>query len=35
LSAPRDLVRLQFDLSAYLAALVTNHLHTGRYKRSV
>lgn len=35
LSAPRDAARLQFDLSAYLAALVTNHLHTGRFKRSV
>jgi hypothetical protein len=35
LPAPRDSVRLQFDLSAYLAALVTNHLHTGRFKRSV
>jgi hypothetical protein len=35
LQAPRDSVRLQFDLAAYLAALVTNHLHTGRFKRSV
>jgi hypothetical protein len=35
LEAPRDSVRLQFDLAAYLAALVTNHLHTGRFKRSV
>ena len=35
LQAPRDSVRLQFDLSAYLATLVTNHLHTGRFKRSV
>lgn len=35
LSAPRDSVRLQFELAAYLAALVTNHLHTGRFKRSV
>jgi len=24
-----------FELAAYLAALVTNHLHTGRFKRSV
>src|SRR5712692_9692167 len=30
LRAPRDPVRLQFDLAAYLASLVTNHLHTGR-----
>jgi len=35
LAAPRDSVRLQFELAAYLAALVTNHLHTGRFKRSV
>jgi hypothetical protein len=28
-------VRLHFDLAAYLAALVTNHLYTGRFKRSV
>jgi len=35
LQAPRDSVRLQFELAAYLAALVTNHLHTGRLKRSV
>jgi hypothetical protein len=35
LQAPRDSVRLQFDLAAYLASLVTNHLHTGRFKRSV
>lgn len=35
LPAPRDPVRLHFELSAYLAALVTNHLHTGRFKRSV
>ena len=35
LQAPRDSVRLQFELAAYLAALVTNHLHTGRFKRSV
>mgnify|MGYP001610356706 FL=1 len=35
LAAPRDPARLHFDLAAYLAALVTNHLHTGRFKRSV
>jgi hypothetical protein len=27
--------RMSFELAAYLAALVTNHLHTGRFKRSV
>jgi hypothetical protein len=32
---PSDRVRLAFELAAYLAALVTNHLHTGRFKRSV
>jgi hypothetical protein len=26
---------LQFELAAYLATLVTNHLYTGRFKRSV
>ena len=35
LLAPRDPVRLQFELAAYLATLVTNHLYTGRFKRSV
>jgi hypothetical protein len=35
LPAPRDSVSLHFELAAYLAALVTNHLHTGRFKRSV
>jgi hypothetical protein len=35
LTAPRNEARLALDLSAYLAALVTNHLHTGRFKRSV
>jgi hypothetical protein len=35
LPAPRDSARLYFELAAYLAALVTNHLHTGRFKRSV
>ncbi len=32
---PPDQARLQFELAAYLAAMVTNHLHTGRFKRSV
>ena len=27
--------RLHFDLASYLAAMVTNHLYTGRFKRSV
>lgn len=35
LSAPEDDPRLLLDVGAYLAALVTNHLHTGRFKRSV
>ena len=35
LTAPRDPARLNFELAAYLAALVTNHMHTGRFKRSV
>jgi Putative zinc-binding metallo-peptidase len=35
LSAPRDSVRVQFELAAYLASLVTNHLYTGKFKRSV
>ncbi|MGH9661820.1 MAG: putative zinc-binding metallopeptidase, partial [Bryobacteraceae bacterium] len=35
LSAPADQARLSLDLAAYLAALVTNHLHTGRFKRRV
>ena len=35
LPAPRDSVSLHFELAAYLSALVTNHLHTGRFKRSV
>jgi hypothetical protein len=35
LTAPRDSVRLQFELAAYLATLVTNHLYTGKFKRSV
>jgi len=32
---PPDRARLSFELAAYLAAMVTNHLHTGRFKRSV
>jgi hypothetical protein len=35
LRAPADEVALALDVGAYLASLVTNHLHTGRYKRSV
>lgn len=35
LSAPRDPARPYFELAAYLAALVTNHMYTGRFKRSV
>ncbi|HKW98137.1 MAG TPA: putative zinc-binding metallopeptidase [Bryobacteraceae bacterium] len=35
LAAPFDHARLHFELAAYLASLVTNHLHTGRFKRSV
>jgi hypothetical protein len=27
--------RLYFDIASYLAAMVTNHLYTGRFKRSV
>jgi hypothetical protein len=34
LPAPRDQTKLLIELSSYLAALVTNHLHTGRFKRS-
>ncbi len=34
LSAP-DSSRLAFELAAYLAAMVTNQLHTGRFKREV
>ncbi len=32
---PQERARVSFDLAAYLAAMVTNHLHTGRFKRSV
>ena len=35
LSAPKDPARANFELAAYLAALVTNHMYTGRFKRSV
>jgi hypothetical protein len=35
LPAPRDHTKVMLDLAAYLSALVTNHLHTGRFKRSV
>lgn len=35
LHAPSDEVSLALDVGAYLASLVSNHLHTGRFKRSV
>ena len=35
LMAPQNQTRLMMDVSAYVAALVTNHLHTGRFKRFV
>jgi hypothetical protein len=35
LTAPKDSPRLDFELASYLATLVTNHLYTGRFKRSV
>jgi hypothetical protein len=35
LSAPRDHVKLMIELASYLSALITNHLHTGKFKRSV
>jgi len=35
LTAPADGTRQSFELAAYLSAMVTNHLHTGRFKRSV
>ena len=35
LVAPQNQARLTMDLSAYVATLVTNHLHTGRFKRFV
>jgi hypothetical protein len=35
LHARGDEVALALELGAYMASLVTNHLHTGRFKRSV
>lgn len=35
LPSPRDPVALHMELAAYLSALVTNHLYTGKFKRSV
>ncbi len=35
LLTPPDEVTLALEIGAYLAALVTNHLYTGRFKRSV
>jgi hypothetical protein len=35
LYAPQDEVSLALDVGAYLGGLVTNHLYTGRFKRSV
>jgi hypothetical protein len=35
LTTPKESVRLNFELASYLASLVTNHLYTGRFKRSV
>ncbi|MSV34848.1 MAG: hypothetical protein EXQ47_04525 [Bryobacterales bacterium] len=35
LAAAGDSAQLHFELAGYLAALVTNHLYTGRFKRSV
>jgi hypothetical protein len=35
LHAPIDEVALALDVGAYLGALLTNHLYTGRFKRSV
>jgi len=35
LKAPAEQARLHFELASYLAALVTNHFYTGRFKRSV
>jgi hypothetical protein len=34
LPAPRDQTKVLIELASYLATLVTNHLHTGRFKRS-
>jgi hypothetical protein len=35
LQASRDPVTLHMELAAYLSAMVTNHMYTGRFKRSV
>ena len=35
LHAPTDEVDLALDVGSYLASLVTHHLYTGRFKRSV
>ena len=35
LRCPRDTTRVCIEVAAYLSALVTNHLHTGRFKRTV
>lgn len=35
LHAPADEVALALDVGAYVGSLVTNHLYTGRFKRSV
>ncbi|MEO8096898.1 MAG: putative zinc-binding metallopeptidase [Acidobacteriota bacterium] len=35
LRAPRDSARLPIEIGAYLSALVTTHLYTGKFKRSV
>jgi hypothetical protein len=35
LGTPRDEPALLIDIGSYLAALVTNYLHTGKFKRSV
>jgi hypothetical protein len=35
LRAPKDSTHLLLDLTAYLAGMLTNHLYTGKFKRSV
>lgn len=35
LQAPHDQSSIMIELASYLSALVTNHLHTGKFKRSV
>ena len=35
LGTPRDEPALLIDIGSYLSALVTNYLHTGKFKRSV